>query len=253
MASTEGGYNPIGYHVGTVWPHDTSMIAMGLRRYGYDKEAAQLSQGILEAATFFHDRLPEAFAGYPREVTHFPVEYPTACSPQAWATGAPLLLVRAMLGLEPDGSRLGSRPVVPDVMSHLELSHIPGRWGRESVGTHAADTILAALGSAAAEAPGSINELFERLDKRVGPVTGRAGHTSVRFDLGEGQSWRVAVDDGKLAVAKSNEDADCIIETNEDTLRDMLAGRQKAQTAALSGKVRVRGDMAIAAKLANLF
>jgi len=72
------------------------------------------------------------------------------------------------------------------------------------------------------------------------------------FDL-DGESWRVAVDDGKLACAKSAEDADCIIETSEETLREMPTGRQKAQMAVLSGKVKVRGDMAIAAKLGNLF
>src|SRR5215470_4281787 len=96
MAEGEGGYNPIGYHVGTVWPHDNSFIAMGLRRYGYREEAARVAMNMLEAATYFKGRLPEAFAGYPRELTEFPVEYPTACSPQAWASGAPLLLLRAM-------------------------------------------------------------------------------------------------------------------------------------------------------------
>jgi glycogen debranching enzyme/putative sterol carrier protein len=253
MAASERGYNPIGYHVGTVWPHDNSLIAMGLRRYGYNAEAARLSQGILQAATYFHDRLPEAFAGYEREFTHYPVEYPTACSPQAWATGAPLLLTQAMLGLEPQGARLTSNPVLPPVMSHLEVADIPGRWGLDSAGAHAADTILAALATASAEAPGSIAELFDRMDKRVGSVNGRKGHTSIRFDLDDGESWRVAVDDGKLDVGRSTEDADCVIETNESTLREMLAGRQKAQTAVLSGKVRVRGDMAIAAKIGNLF
>jgi putative sterol carrier protein len=226
---------------------------MGLRRYGYVNEAARLSQGILEAATYFHDRLPEAFAGYERDFTHYPVEYPTACSPQAWATGAPLLLTWAMLGLVPQGARLASAPALPGVMSHLELSNIPGRWGVESAGAHAADTILAALSDASVETPGTIAELFERLDKQVGSVAGRTGHTSVRFDLGDGESWRVAVDDGKLNVARTQQDADCVIETNEVTLREMLAGRQKAQTAVLSGKVRVHGDMAIAAKLGNLF
>src|SRR5215469_12823619 len=106
MATTEGGYNPIGYHVGTVWPFDNSFIAWGLRRYGYRDEAARVGFGILEAAPFFRGRLPEAFAGYAREVTKFPVEYPTACSPQAWSTGAPLLILRALLGLEPVGDRL---------------------------------------------------------------------------------------------------------------------------------------------------
>jgi glycogen debranching enzyme len=253
MAASEGGYNPIGYHVGTVWPHDNSLIAMGLRRYGYSAEAARLSEGILEAAMHFHDRLPEAFAGYDREFTHYPVEYPTACSPQAWATGTPLLLTWVMLGLEPQGARLASVPVLPRVMSHLELSEIPGRWGIETAGAHAADTIVEALSYASVETPGTIAELFERLDQRVGSVAGRRGHTSVRFDLGEGESWRVAVDDGKLNISRTQEEADCIIETNEGTLREMLAGRQKAQTAVLSGKVRVRGDMAIAAKIGNLF
>jgi putative sterol carrier protein len=252
MAMGEGGYNPIGYHVGTVWPHDNSIVVMGLRRYGFNNEAATVAQGILEAATYFHDRLPEAFAGYERELTRYPVEYPTACSPQAWATGAPLLLLTAVLGLQPEGSRLDSAPVLPDNIQHVEITNIPGRWGRESVGASAADTIMAALGSAAAEAPGTVAQLFERLDERMGPISGRPGHLSLRFDLGEGESWRIALDDGRFAVARSTEDADCIIETNEETLRDLLSGRQRAQTAALSGKVKVRGDVAIAAKVGSL-
>jgi glycogen debranching enzyme len=130
MAEGEGGYNPISYHVGTVWPHDNSIIAWGLRRCGYREEAAQVAAGILEAATFFKGRLPEAFAGYRRDLTGFPVEYPTACSPQAWATGTPLLLLRTMLGLEPVGDHLLVDPAVPRTIGHLELLDIPGRWGR---------------------------------------------------------------------------------------------------------------------------
>ncbi|MDB6043938.1 MAG: amylo-alpha,6-glucosidase [Gammaproteobacteria bacterium] len=130
MAAGEGSFNPIGYHVGTVWPHDTSIIAWGLRRYGYRKEAARLAWGILEAAELFHHRLPEAFAGYAREATMYPVEYPTACSPQAWATGAPLLLVRTLLGLEPHGEHLVIDPCLPEPIGRLELLDIPGRWGR---------------------------------------------------------------------------------------------------------------------------
>jgi glycogen debranching enzyme len=128
MATTEGGYNPIGYHIGTVWPHDCSFIAWGLNRYGYRAEAARVALGILEAAPYFHDRLPEAFAGYPRERTRFPVEYPTACSPQAWATGAPLLFLRTMLGLEPVGDQLLVDPAVPRSLGRIELLNIPGRW-----------------------------------------------------------------------------------------------------------------------------
>ena len=89
LAVGEGRYNPIGYHVGTIWPFDNSFIAWGLRRYGFKVEAARVAAGILEAAAFFDGRLPEAFGGYPRAMTKYPVQYPTACSPQAWSTGAP--------------------------------------------------------------------------------------------------------------------------------------------------------------------
>lgn len=129
MAEGEGGYNPIGYHVGTVWPHDNSIIALGLNRYGYRDESARIASGILQAARFFHHRLPEAFAGYPRERTLFPVEYPTACSPQAWATGAPLLFLRTMLGLEPRGNRLMMDAALPAEIEWLEVRGLPGRWG----------------------------------------------------------------------------------------------------------------------------
>jgi glycogen debranching enzyme len=130
MAEGEGGYNPIGYHVGTVWPHDCSFIAAGLRKAGYAREAAQLSLGILQAAIYFRGRLPEAFAGYPRSMTEFPVEYPTACSPQAWATGAPLLHLTTMLGLEPVHGRLLVDPAIPTEIERLELLGVPGAWGR---------------------------------------------------------------------------------------------------------------------------
>ena len=130
MAKGEGRFNPIGYHVGTVWPFDNSFIAWGLRRYGFDEEAGIIAGGIIEAAGFFHGRLPEAFGGYDREVTKYPVEYPTACSPQAWSTGTPLLLIRTMLGLEPYESHLAVNPALPSIIGRLEVLDIPGRWGR---------------------------------------------------------------------------------------------------------------------------
>jgi glycogen debranching enzyme len=130
LAEGEGRYNPIGYHVGTVWPFDTSFIAWGLRRYGFKQEAAVLAAGILDAAEVFEGRLPEAFGGYERGVTKYPVQYPTACSPQAWSTGAPLLLVRTMLGLEPIGDHLVVDSALPESVGLLALLDIPGRWGR---------------------------------------------------------------------------------------------------------------------------
>jgi len=130
LAEGEGRYNPIGYHVGTVWPFDCSFIAWGLRRYGFKEEAARIAAGILDAAEFFEGRLPEAFGGYERSLTKYPVQYPTACSPQAWSTGAPLLFLRTMLGLEPIGDHLIVDPALPAGIGHLELLDIPGRWGR---------------------------------------------------------------------------------------------------------------------------
>ena len=130
MAEGEARYNPIGYHVGTVWPFDNSFIAWGLRRYGFSDEAACVVAGIMEAAEVFKGRLPEAFGGYPRMTTRYPVQYPTACSPQAWSTGAPLLLLRVALGLEPEGDKLVVDPALPVRMGNLELLDLPGRWKR---------------------------------------------------------------------------------------------------------------------------
>ncbi len=130
LADGEARYNPIGYHVGTVWPFDNSFIAWGLRRYGFKAEAAFIAAGILQAAEIFEGRLPEAFGGYPRNQTMFPVRYPTACSPQAWSTGAPLLLLRTALGLEPYEDHLVVDPALPTWIGHLELLDVPGRWKR---------------------------------------------------------------------------------------------------------------------------
>jgi glycogen debranching enzyme len=130
LAEGEARYNPIGYHTGAVWPFDNSIVAAGLRRYGYKDEAARVASGILEAAEFFQGRLPEAFGGYDRTLTRYPVLYPTACSPQAWSTGAPLFLLQTILGLEPFGDHLVVDPALPLPFGNLALLDIPGRWGR---------------------------------------------------------------------------------------------------------------------------
>ncbi|MBQ1075768.1 amylo-alpha-1,6-glucosidase [Micromonospora sp. C31] len=130
LAEGSGRYNPIGYHVGTIWPFDNSFIAWGLRRYGYGDEAARIAAGILDAAAFYDGRLPESFAGYRRDETKYPVNYPTACSPQAWSAGATLLLLRTMLGLNPVGEDLAIRPALPASLDYVALLDIPGRWGR---------------------------------------------------------------------------------------------------------------------------
>jgi glycogen debranching enzyme len=135
MAEGEGGYNPIEYHNGTVWPHDCSIIAAGLARYGYRSDASDIVAGIFEASIAFRSRLPEVFAGYERTKTRFPVEYPTACLPQAWAAGAPMLGIRTLLGLEPKGDVLtsASDAVLPFWFGTLSVEGIPGRWGRANV------------------------------------------------------------------------------------------------------------------------
>jgi glycogen debranching enzyme len=130
MADGQPAYNPIEYHNGTVWPHDTALIAAGLHRYGRRKDANRLTVALMEAASHFAYRLPEAFAGYARSQTRVPVPYPTACSPQAWAAAAPLLLLRLMLGLEPTASGLTVRPHLPADVNRLVVRGLPGRWGR---------------------------------------------------------------------------------------------------------------------------
>ncbi|GAA1756880.1 amylo-alpha-1,6-glucosidase [Luedemannella helvata] len=130
MASGQPAYNPLEYHNGTVWPHDNALIAAGLARYGRTEAAARIAVALFEAASQVNYRLPEALVGYARRPGHPPVAYPSACSPQAWAAGTPLLLLRALLGLEPEGDRLLSRPVQVDAIGWLALRGIPGRWGR---------------------------------------------------------------------------------------------------------------------------
>jgi glycogen debranching enzyme len=116
LSAREAGYNPLGYHTGTVWPHDNSLIVAGLARYGQHEAATRVACSILSAAPHFEHRLPEVFAGYPAELTSVPVAYPTASRPQAWAAGAPLLLLTTLLGLEP-GMRSASADVAGTIGS----------------------------------------------------------------------------------------------------------------------------------------
>ena len=99
----------------------------------YRKEATALITGMFVAARFFQNRLPEVFAGYARQKTGFPVKYPTASSPQAWATGAPLLAIRVLLGMEPKENVLTADPFLPEWIGTLAVLNVPGRWGRTDV------------------------------------------------------------------------------------------------------------------------
>jgi glycogen debranching enzyme len=130
MSAGDAGYSPIEYHNGTVWPHDTAILAEGMRLYGFGKEAATLTTALVEAANAFDDRLPEVFAGLPRERTRLPVEYPTASRPQAWSAAAPLLALRTVMGLDVESGRLRSSPALPSAFGRVTLRRIPVRGGR---------------------------------------------------------------------------------------------------------------------------
>jgi glycogen debranching enzyme len=129
------GYNPFGYHTGTVWPHDNSLAAAGLKRYGFQEEANRLVSNVFEAAQHFGEfRLPELFCGFDRETAPMPVPYPVACSPQAWSAGASFLFLQTMLGLRAHaGSRELEliRPNIPDWLGKVTVTNL--RIGDASV------------------------------------------------------------------------------------------------------------------------
>ncbi|MDG4787492.1 glycogen debranching N-terminal domain-containing protein [Micromonospora sp. WMMD1102] len=136
-STTDRCYNPIGYHSGTVWPHDNSLIAYGLARYGFREEANRVILGMLAAADFSAHRLPEAFAGYDRSYGRKPVPYPTACTPQAWASAAPALFVRTLLGLEARNGEVRLDPHLPADLGRIRLSRLQafGKcWDLEAIG-----------------------------------------------------------------------------------------------------------------------
>jgi glycogen debranching enzyme len=125
LSAGERGYNPVGYHNGTVWPHDNALFAVGLRKYGFDQAFLRVLEGLLDAASAFSEyRLPELFAGFERAPYEEPVPYPVACSPQAWAAGALPIMLTAGLGLVPDGLERTlriRRPSLPNHLARLEL------------------------------------------------------------------------------------------------------------------------------------
>ncbi len=120
LGADEAGYNPLGYHTGTIWPHDNSLIAAGLARYGHHAAAGAIASTILAAAPHFEHRLPEVFAGFPSALTSVPVAFPTASRPQAWAAGTPLLLLTTLLDLQP-GNSTGDEADLPDPIGHIAL------------------------------------------------------------------------------------------------------------------------------------
>jgi glycogen debranching enzyme len=132
LSSDHPSFNPYNYQTGAVWPHDNSLIALGMRRYGFDAEAAALARDISGAAShFLLNQLPELYAGLQRDPTGFPVQYLGANVPQAWAAGAPFVLLQAMLGLQQDAPRgkLYVDPALPDWLPDVTLTDL--RLGRK--------------------------------------------------------------------------------------------------------------------------
>jgi glycogen debranching enzyme len=127
-AAGQPGFNPIGYHTGTVWPHDTAIAAAGLKRYGFHEEANRLVGAIFEAGQHFPEhRLPELFCGFDRAAPFAPVPYPVACSPQAWAAGATFQVLQTMLGLSAHADRRELelvRPQLPTWLGRVTLTNI---------------------------------------------------------------------------------------------------------------------------------
>lgn len=123
LASHMGAYNPVSYHNGSVWPHDTAIVAAGLMRYGFLAQAQQIIGGLLDAGARLGGVLPELFCGFDRSRFSSPVPYPTSCYPQAWAAAAPLLLLRSLLRFDPDvpSGVVHCAPAVPAQMLPLHV------------------------------------------------------------------------------------------------------------------------------------
>lgn len=127
LADDMGAYNPMSYHNGSVWPHDSAIAAAGLMRYGFIEQSQRVAKGILDAARHFGGRLPELFCGFDRKEFPTPIPYPTSCSPQAWAAAAPILLAQTLLRFQPDlpDGTVQFAPVLPDRMIPLRIESLP--------------------------------------------------------------------------------------------------------------------------------
>jgi glycogen debranching enzyme len=125
-------YNPMSYQNGSVWPHDNGIIAIGFKQYGFTEEAARIARAVTDAGSYFAlYQMPELYAGIQREDANFPVQYPDANVPQAWAAGSVFSLLQALLGFEPDAphGKLYVDPMLPEWLPNLRLTDL--RLGKE--------------------------------------------------------------------------------------------------------------------------
>jgi len=134
LAVGEPRFNPMSYHNGSVWPHDTAVCALGMARYGERDGVLSLTSGLFETANTFEMRLPELFCGFPRMAGEPPVAYPVACLPQAWAAGSIFMMLQACLGVNIDGWNREVRVSDPRLPNGIDWLTIDGiRIGDEKV------------------------------------------------------------------------------------------------------------------------
>jgi glycogen debranching enzyme len=128
LANSMRRYNPVSYHNGSVWPHDSAICAAGLARYGFIREAQEVTVGLFEVAQAFGGRLPELFCGFDRKTFPIPIPYPDSCSPQAWASASAFWLLRTtLLGLEPcvPDRAVVCNPSIPNAFGNLSVENLP--------------------------------------------------------------------------------------------------------------------------------
>ncbi|MFC7322015.1 amylo-alpha-1,6-glucosidase [Halobacillus campisalis] len=135
MAATEKAYNPMSYHDGSVWPHDNSIALLGMSKLGFSKEVGITADALLKSASQFeHYRLPELFCGYDEKRGRL-IEYPVACSPQAWAAGTSLTIVQSLLGIFPNvlQGEIHLNPALPKGVEYLKIERLPVGKGYLSI------------------------------------------------------------------------------------------------------------------------
>ncbi|MHB1326197.1 MAG: amylo-alpha-1,6-glucosidase [Thermoleophilia bacterium] len=135
MSKSSINYNPMSYHNGSVWPHDNAIIIRGLKKYGFNQEAARVATGLFDAALHYdYYRLPELFCGFTKRSISRPVNYPVACSPQAWAAGSIFMILQALLGIEadaPTNTLYVNSPVLPRWLNEVDIKSM--RVGKAAI------------------------------------------------------------------------------------------------------------------------
>jgi glycogen debranching enzyme len=172
LATDMGAYNPVSYHNGSVWAHDNALIVAGFMRYGLVAEAQQLASALIEAAAFTDHRLPELFCGFSRSECPAPLPYPTACSPQAWASATPPMLLRSLLRHDVHASlgTLWMDPVLPESWGSLHSTNLPVGGGRVTIDVSGSHVSVEGLPDGMVFRKGTRPQLADLLDVNQPPL-----------------------------------------------------------------------------------